>query len=65
MEPGRLLPGHLEHLAHAIGNALRVRDLGGLAIACINAAAYVDELIDALSAELHAEQLEQLAAAPA
>lgn len=36
------------HLANAIGNALRVRDLGGLAIACISAAAYVEELIDAL-----------------
>lgn len=36
------------HLAHAIGNALRVRDPEGLRIVCIDAASFVDGLIDAL-----------------
>lgn len=36
------------HLAHAIGNALRVRDPEGLRIVCIDAADFVDGLIGAL-----------------
>ncbi len=36
------------HLAHAIGNAVRVREKGALSIACISAVDFVDECIDAL-----------------
>jgi len=36
------------HLAHAIGNALRVRESLGQSIACIDAGTFVDELINAL-----------------
>lgn len=36
------------HLAHAIGNALAARERGAWSIACVNAAAFADELVDAL-----------------
>ncbi|HEX4933081.1 MAG TPA: DnaA/Hda family protein, partial [Gemmatimonadaceae bacterium] len=36
------------HLAHAIGNALLVRETQGLSVACIEAAQFIEELIDAL-----------------
>ncbi len=36
------------HLAHAIGNALRLREGEGLRVACLSGADFVDGLIDAL-----------------
>lgn len=36
------------HLIHAIGNALAARERGAWSIACINAAAFAEELVDAL-----------------
>jgi len=36
------------HLVHAIGNALRAREEDGLSVACVEASAFVEELIDAL-----------------
>jgi chromosomal replication initiator protein len=36
------------HLAHAIGNALAARDHGTWTVACVTAAAFIDELIAAL-----------------
>lgn len=36
------------HLAHAIGNALAARDGGSWTVACVSAAAFADELVDAL-----------------
>lgn len=36
------------HLVHAIGNALAARERGAWSIACVNAAAFAEELVDAL-----------------